>query len=52
MPLYLLLFSFSDTESGLLFMPVFDVAMFEKAFYRRINEKFNDTINSTRNSIQ
>ena len=33
-------------------MPVFDVAMFEKAFYRRINEKFNDTINSTRNSIQ
>jgi hypothetical protein len=40
------MFSFSDTESGLLFMPVFNAAMFKKAFYR-INEKCNDTINST-----
>jgi hypothetical protein len=37
------MFSFSDTESGWLFMPVFTAAMLKKAFYR-INEKFNDTI--------
>jgi hypothetical protein len=27
------MFSFSDTESGLLFMPVLDVAMFQEVFY-------------------
>jgi hypothetical protein len=28
-----IMFSFSDTESGLLFMPVLDVAMFQEVFY-------------------
>jgi hypothetical protein len=40
------MFCFSDTESGLLCMPVFDAAMFKKAIYKS-NEKFNDTKNST-----
>jgi hypothetical protein len=39
------MFTFSDTESGLLFMPVLDVAMF-KEFYK-INEKFTEKVNST-----
>jgi hypothetical protein len=41
-----IMFSSSDTGSGLLGMSVFNAAMFKEALYR-INEKCNNTINST-----
>jgi hypothetical protein len=41
---------YSDTESDLHFMPVFDVPMLNDMFYK-IKEKSNDKINSTLQSI-
>jgi len=38
--IHFIMFSFSDVESGLLFVPTTDVAMFNEVF-KKINEKKN-----------
>ena len=49
--IHFIMFSVSDAESGLLFVPTTDVAMFNEVF-KKINEKkSNDKVKSTLNSI-
>jgi ABC-type transport system involved in cytochrome bd biosynthesis fused ATPase/permease subunit len=47
---HFIVFSFSNTVSGLLFMFLVDVIMFIKVFYI-INEKKNDEVNTNLNSL-
>ena len=48
--IHFIMFSFSDVESGLLFIPTPDVAMFNKVFKKSM-KKSNDKVKSTLNSI-
>lgn len=45
------MFSFSDIDSGLLFVHVFDVAVFKDVLYK-INNKFNDEVGPALTNIQ
>jgi phage-related holin len=45
----LIMFSFLESVTGLLFMPVLEVAMFNEVFYH-INKKCHEKIYSTLNS--
>jgi negative regulator of genetic competence, sporulation and motility len=50
-PTLFITLSFSDIESGLLFMHILDVAKFKKLFYK-IKEKFNEKVNFKINSLK
>jgi len=44
------MFSFSDIDSGLLFVRVFEVAVFKDVLYK-INNKFNDEVSPALTNI-